>query len=549
MGNVSPVSEDHRVEAPSGDARGWRRFLRLSGLARGKDKLADALMAAQLLTVRKSVPKTMVATLIASMFVVAASRGANNIVQIAGAAMLMWIVIGVNLSSWWRQRSRGWRFDDPQADIVQTALIALVLSTAWGLLLAVSIIDASPERLLLMVCVIVGVMAAGVLHYATVPLASFAFLAGSLATIMVDVFLLVVLPWQVLGLLMVFVFVLGRSIIDQAALFVGHFEQSSELLAASHEREQLAETAQAERDRLTAAEAGERAARERLIEHRRRDMISLAEKLDRTIGLALTSLGEAAASSREAAAALAATTTANALDAGVIAQTAQRTVQSADALSRTANVLRESVTAVAARVEHQSGLTADAASQSRSSEEAISVLVDHARDVGTIVALIDDIASQTNLLALNATIEAARAGEAGRGFVVVANEVKGLANETRRATEEIRRRVDEIQRRVDSAAASTRAITAQVGEVTRIAGEINEAMIVQNRVTTSIEADAARASEGIDDLSAGVDESARTADQTCALTREVAAATTLIYDRVSDLSAATQSLLGELRAA
>jgi methyl-accepting chemotaxis protein len=135
------------------------------------------------------------------------------------------------------------------------------------------------------------------------------------------------------------------------------------------------------------------------------------------------------------------------------------------------------VTEISEQMRRGSGLGREAVQRAQASRATIDALARAADQIGDIVSVINEIAEQTNLLALNATIEAARAGEAGRGFSVVASEVKTLATQTGKSTEQIGAKVAEIQ-------STTREV---VGSLTSVAEAIDQLSGVTESVSVAIE--------------------------------------------------------------
>ncbi|WP_277923352.1 methyl-accepting chemotaxis protein [Sphingomonas sp. CARO-RG-8B-R24-01] len=182
------------------------------------------------------------------------------------------------------------------------------------------------------------------------------------------------------------------------------------------------------------------------------------------------------------------------------AEIATAAEQSAAAMSdaaRTAAGLISAIDEVRSEFKLAHAATVLAADEAARTEAISRDLSLHAEEIASIVTLIRDIARRTQLLSLNATIEAARAGDAGKGFSIVAQEVKSLANQTAQATDSIAAKIDAVQ-------TSTRAaVSANESIRTGVAGVIECAIRLRSTF--------AEQSEKVTIITAAVDETAMTA--------------------------------------
>ncbi len=141
--------------------------------------------------------------------------------------------------------------------------------------------------------------------------------------------------------------------------------------------------------------------------------------------------------------------------------------QDVDSIALNSERVSVEIADIASAVRQNAKVAGEAAENMKRAVEIMQRFSDAVSAIGAMVATIDGIADKTNMLALNASIEAARAGDAGRGFSVVAGEVKELAQQTAKATVQIREQIKVIQQESET-------VSDTIGMVTEVTAKINE---------------------------------------------------------------------------
>ena len=246
-------------------------------------------------------------------------------------------------------------------------------------------------------------------------------------------------------------------------------------------------------EQIRELEERQRAEQKRSIDARKAEMNALAYDFEASVKLIASRLSGTAKTMTASSVGLAKSAAETRDQSAEMEQMIEVTSGSVQAVAGAAQGISQALQAVAAQVTQASEFVKFTAAETHRVGEEMRQLVKAVQDITSAVDAIQDIAAGTNLLALNATIEAARAGEAGRGFGVVAAEVKALAAQTERATGEIGKRIAAVNSSCSTVARSVDSIVKAISDVEALSQAISGSVNKQAAGTVEIADSAAAA--------------------------------------------------------
>jgi methyl-accepting chemotaxis protein len=229
--------------------------------------------------------------------------------------------------------------------------------------------------------------------------------------------------------------------------------------------------------------------------------------------------------------------------AGVSAESTQRVSSHMDVVASSIADIASTLSTAAEDAQRTASVASAARSAAEAAREDAKSLTEAARTIEQVIALIEDVAGQTNLLALNATIEAARAGEAGRGFGVVAHEVKQLANRTSRATEDVRGGLQGIMAATGRIVDRVGKLVESIEQVAAVATGISQSMREQDSNSQAITSTTARTADDVREVANTVQDVASMIGEAKAAADLVTEVSTDLGRQASDLRAAVERFI------
>ena len=294
----------------------------------------------------------------------------------------------------------------------------------------------------------------------------------------------------------------------------------------------------------------ESAAQREQAEHARIQMMAdLADRFDRGMAGVISGVAGRAAQMGKSAEVLARVAERGRGLAESVAARSEQASTNVQTVAAATQELSASISEISQQVSRSVSVSTKARDEALRTSELMNGLSQAAAKIGTVVQLIQAIASQTNLLALNATIEAARAGDAGKGFAVVANEVKSLATQTAQATEEIAGQINAIQSSTGQSAAAITQIGQTIGEMTEIATAIASAVEEQGAATSEIARNIEEAASGTTAVMHEISEVRTVAGETDAGAEAGLAAAAALEQQAAALKATVEEFLVTVRSA
>jgi methyl-accepting chemotaxis protein len=315
---------------------------------------------------------------------------------------------------------------------------------------------------------------------------------------------------------------------------------------------EAARAAQAFRDnllRMESMEAEQKEAEARTQAAQRADKQRLADDFETAVGSIVASVTSASHQLETAAGTLSHTAETTQQLSAIVAGASEDASSNVQSVATATEELTSSVNEIARQVHESSRIAGEAVTQAQETDARIGDLLQAAQRIGDVVKLITAIAEQTNLLALNATIEAARAGEAGRGFAVVASEVKQLATQTSRATDEIRTHIAGMQTATEESVSAIKAIGGTIGRISQIASTISTAVEEQGAVTKEIGRNVDQAAQGTAQVATNIGDVNRGAAETGTASAHVLTSAKALVTEGTRLKSEVEKFLATVRAA